>query len=133
MAKSLRGYVGSVIKTQREFDEDYLKRIILIMLSMTESEIMAVTNDPKATALELAIAAIIIRAVKDSDTSRLSFLLDRSLGKVMENVKIDLKPHVQYITEINTDGTLIQSVINGEPDIIDVKAIGDGNEKGKKK
>lgn len=128
MAKSLRGYVGSIIKTAREFDETYLKRIILVMLSMTEDELIKATKNPRATCLELAIGAMILRAVKDSDMSRLGFLLDRSLGRVAQNVNLDLNPSVQYITEINTDGNLIRSVVYEEPEVIDVKAIEGGKD-----
>jgi hypothetical protein len=121
MAKSLRGYVGSVLKTQREFNDEYLKRVILTMLSMTKDEIMATGKDPNATCLELCIGSIIARVIKDGDMYRLAFLLDRALGKVTESVKIDLPPAVQYITEINADGNLIQTVLKEEPNIVDVK------------
>jgi hypothetical protein len=123
MAKSLRGYVGSIIKTQREFNEDHLKRVILVMLSMTKDEVLAMGKDPSATCLELCIGAIIARVIRDGDMHRLGFLLDRAFGKVTESVKIDLPPAVQYITEINADGNLIQSVLKEEPTIVDVKAI----------
>jgi hypothetical protein len=123
MAKSLRGYVGSIIKTQREFNEEYLKRVILVMLSMTKAEVIATGNNPNATCLELCIGAIIARVIKDGDMHRLGFLLDRALGKVTESVKIDLPPAVQYITEINSDGNLIQTVLKEEPTVLDVKPI----------
>jgi DNA-binding TFAR19-related protein (PDSD5 family) len=68
--------------------------------------------------MEMMVASIITKAITDGDQSRLNFLLDRSIGKVVEQKVVQLQP-VEYVTSVRADGALVQSVINealGEDD-----------------
>lgn len=49
-----------------------------------------VINNPSATMLEIMIASVMVRAAKDGDYARLSFLLDRSVGKVKDESAVQL-------------------------------------------
>jgi len=85
------------------------------MIRMNKQELMDSIKNPAASCLCLAIGSIIVSAIRDADTQKLNFLLERSIGKVKENIAVEFTPTVQYITEINADGNLIQSVIKDEP------------------
>jgi len=49
---------------------------------MTKDQIDAASLDPATSVVELAIASIFMNAIKFGDCARLSFLLDRAVGKV---------------------------------------------------
>jgi len=54
---------------------------------LSRAQLEAKVNSPETTMLELMIASVMVRAVKDGDASRLNFLLDRSIGKVKDVVE----------------------------------------------
>ncbi len=58
---------------------------------MTRDELKKVADNPKSTMIEIAVASILHRAVKDGDFSRLDFLLARSIGKVKEEIEQTVK------------------------------------------
>jgi single-stranded DNA-specific DHH superfamily exonuclease len=49
---------------------------------MTKDQIDAATLNPNTSVVELAIASIFMNAIRHGDANRLSFLLDRAIGKV---------------------------------------------------
>lgn len=57
--------------------------------SMTREELQGIVQDPTATMLEITIAAVFVKAAKDGDYNRLAFLLDRTIGKVREEIAIE--------------------------------------------
>ena len=115
-----RALPGIVKKTPKEFDQDFVRKLIMSMLRMTKSDLNLTVNNPDASCLELAVGAMIVSSIKDSNLSKFDFLLNRSIGREQENIAIALPPSVQYITEINADGNLIQTVLN-EDNTIDIK------------
>ena len=115
MSKSTRSLSGRILRTPKDFDQDHVKKLIQEMIRMNKQELMDSIKNPAASCLCLAIGSIIVSAIRDADTQKLNFLLERSIGKVKENIAVEFTPTVQYITEINSDGNLIQSVIKDEP------------------
>ena len=115
MSKSTRSLSGRILRTPKDFDQDHVKKLIQEMIRMNKQELMDSIKNPAASCLCLAIGSIIVSAIRDADTQKLNFLLERSIGKVKENIAVEFTPTVQYITEINADGNLIQSVIKDEP------------------
>lgn len=49
---------------------------------MTRAELQVAAIDPNTPMLEVAIASVFAQSAKNGDYSRLSFLLDRAIGKV---------------------------------------------------
>jgi len=115
-----RALPGIVKKTPKEFDQDFVRKLIMSMLRMTKEDLNLTVNNPDASCLELAVGAMIVSSIKDSNLSKFDFLLNRSIGREQENIAIALPPSVQYITEINADGNLIQTVLNDD-NVIDIK------------
>ena len=115
MSKSTRSLSGRILRTPKDFDQEHVKKLIQEMIRMNKQELMDSIKNPAASCLCLAIGSIIVSAIRDADTQKLNFLLERSIGKVKENIAVEFTPTVQYITEINSDGNLIQSVIKDEP------------------
>ncbi len=80
----------------REIDEitnQEVKRIVAKFSRMTKSEIEIAIRDPEIPMMHLTVASIFIQSAKHGDYGRLSFLLDRSLGKV------PLAPELERRTE----------------------------------
>lgn len=50
-------------------------------------ELQAIIQDEKSTMLEIMVASVMAKAAKDGDYARLAFLLDRSVGKVKEEIE----------------------------------------------
>lgn len=115
MTKSTRSLSGRIFRTPKDFDQEHVKKLIQEMIRMNKEELMLAIKNPAASCLCLAVGSIIVSAIRDADTQKLNFLLERSIGKVKESIAVEFAPTVQYITEINSDGNLIQSVIKDEP------------------
>ena len=60
---------------------DLLKEIVEKLFLMNREQLQQVITDAKTTTIELQFVSIMARAAKDGDYSRLSFILDRIIGK----------------------------------------------------
>ena len=56
--------------------------------SLTRDQMQVVIQNPKSTMIEIMVASIMAKASKDGDYSRLQFLLERSIGKVKEQLEM---------------------------------------------
>jgi hypothetical protein len=125
------GYSGNIagkpalspeLRMVRDLTPNYVKKIISKLALMDRASLMAWLEKPGEEAgpnnLEMVVASILVKATQDGDHSKLNFLLDRTIGKVVEQKIVTLQP-VEYITAVRPDGALIQSVVNealGEED-----------------
>lgn len=98
----------------KEVSPQHVRRAISKMLQMTRADLdeyMKLDSSADGpNALECAIGAILIQAIANADHSKLGFLLDRSIGKVVEERKFHLEP-VVYKTTVRGDGALVQEVV----------------------
>jgi len=100
------------LKAIKKLSPGYLKLIIAKLARMTPQELILSAKDPgKLNNLEMMVASIVSRAIQDGDHSKLNFLLDRSIGKVVEERRVILEP-VIYKTTIRGDGALVQEVMS---------------------
>jgi hypothetical protein len=67
--------------------------------SMSVLELREVIENPKSRMGELMVAAVMLKAYESGDYSRLAFLLDRSVGKVKE----EIEQTVRSITDEDLD------------------------------
>jgi hypothetical protein len=84
--------------------QDEVKAILGRFSRLTIGELETVMADKKTTALEMMVASVIMRAMKDGDCNRLEFLLQRSYGKVAnvnENINHDYKEEFDQIPREN--------------------------------
>lgn len=65
------------------------------LANKNRAELQKVIDDPKSTMLEIMVASVVVKAATHGDASRVQFLLDRAVGKVIENIEVNLpKPTV---------------------------------------
>lgn len=114
------------IREIKKLSPAYVRQVIAKLSRMGPDELLSWLETPFAAGgpnnLEHMVASIIRKSAIDGDQNRLNFLLDRSIGKVVEQKVVTLQP-VEYITSVRPDGALVQAVINealGEDE-------GDGN------
>lgn len=102
------------LRAIKKLTPSYIRMVIAKLTRMDPGELMSYLELPLAQGgpnnLEIMVASIIRRAGIDGDQSKLNFLLDRSIGKVVEERKLQLE-HVIYKTTVRSDGALMQEVV----------------------
>lgn len=63
---------------------DTIKALMGRFCHLTKNQLADIIQGPDSTMLEIMVAAVMAKAAKDGDYSRLSFLLDRTVGKVKD-------------------------------------------------
>lgn len=126
-----QGQVKRAISRLLTMPREELERILRAAKEQQENpQLRLEAKDQQALAslnnLEWMIAAVIMKGMTEGDHGRLNFLLDRTIGKVVEERRVQLEP-VTYKTTVRGDGALVQEVIReslGEDDgdVLDVPA-----------
>ena len=57
------------------------------LATKSATELAVIAADPKTPAIQVMVAAVMLKAIETGDYARLQFLLDRSIGKVKEVVE----------------------------------------------
>jgi hypothetical protein len=99
------------IKQIQKMSPTFVRAMINKLSRMTKDELAIHLKDPKTPVLEVTLGSIYAKAIKDGDYMRLNFLLDRTIGKVKEEVDISVTPQITYRTAMTEDGRLLQEVI----------------------
>jgi len=109
-------------KKIQKLNADQVKGMIAKFARMTIAEMEDYLNSGTAPVFEAMIGNIIRKCLEDGDHAKLNFLLDRTIGKVKENVEVSLVPQITYKTTMTEDGRMIQDVIKQElPEAIDAE------------
>lgn len=110
------------IRAIKKLSPAYVRQVIAKLARMDREQMVNWLQTPLKLGgpnnLELMVASIIVKATTDGDHTKLNFLLDRSIGKVVEERKVQLE-QVRYRTTIRADGALMQEVLReavGEDD-----------------
>ena len=82
-----RPAVTPEIKATRQLNTQELVRILNELVHADKETLIAKTKDPKTTVFELIICSILKNAYDKGDQQRISFILDRLVGKVKEQVE----------------------------------------------
>ena len=101
------------LKATKNLSADEIKKMIAKVSRMSLNEVADIALNPHSKVLEALFARIAIEAIKKGDHQRMSFLFDRSIGKVMEKHVHEMKP-VVYNVAIDDTGTLVQDVLDEE-------------------
>lgn len=72
-------------KPKNLLTKDKVKAIVGKFANMTREELQSVVADPKSTMIEITVASIMVKAAKDGDYTRLDFILNRSIGRVLDD------------------------------------------------
>lgn len=86
---------------------DRLREIIEKLAFLTRDELQELIANPKTVMIELQFASIMAQAAKSGDYSRMSFILDRVVGKVAE-FKDPLKDVRDEIESMSRDDLIKQ-------------------------
>lgn len=101
------------LRVIKEMTQSHVKRVISKLAEMSREEMDAWVETGVPSNLERMVSAIIVRAIAEGDHNKLSFLLDRTIGKVVEQRRLEIQA-VKYITKVNEDGALLQEVVQAE-------------------
>ena len=77
----------TVPKKVREMNRKEVESIISKYLKMSLSKLKEKMGNPKTRSMDLMIIKIIVEAIKKGDYSRVNFLMDRTIGKVKEQLE----------------------------------------------
>ena len=103
-----RDLKGVKLLTQQD-----VSRLMQKMMDMSLVDLQDMVDDPTTPAMELMLARIIEKAMREGDHQRLNFLFDRTIGKVVDKKEVEIRP-VRYVTGVEADGTLVQQVLEEE-------------------
>lgn len=102
------------LKQIKQLSPSYVKTVIAKLTRMSKEQITEWIELPMESGgpnlLEMMVASVINQALSHGDHSKLQFLLDRSIGKVVEQHKVQVQP-VTYKTKVREDGALLQEVV----------------------
>jgi hypothetical protein len=84
---------------------DQVEAVMGRFSAMTRAELQKIVQNEKSTMLEIMVASVMAKAAKDGDATRLQFLLDRTIGRVKEQVEISTP--TPYVIE-RLDGSQIE-------------------------
>lgn len=91
------------VREARKFNRQELDLTLSKLMVMPPAQLQAIKTNPEATAVELALSAVLIHAINDGDEKRLDFLFNRSIGKVKENITVngmlELRPYKELSDE----------------------------------
>ncbi len=98
------GWAGGPGRAKGSLRRDEVEAVMGRLSRMTREELEAIVRNPKSTMLEIMSASVIVKAAKEGDSARFSFLLDRTIGRVKEQIEVSAVP---YIIE-RRDGSTIE-------------------------
>lgn len=81
-------------KPKQLLTQDKVSSVMGKFADMTRDELQKVIQNPRSTMLEITVASILAQAAKSGDATRLSFLLDRSIGRVKETHSVEMTTHI---------------------------------------
>lgn len=110
-------------KKIQKLNADQVKAMIAKFAVMTLDEMRQYLDSGKAPVFEVMIGTIINKCIEEGDHARLNFLLDRTIGKVKENVEVSLAPQIVYKTTMTEDGRMIQDLIQPiDAEVVELEA-----------
>lgn len=80
------------IRAAKKLNKIELERLLNLYLTLSDEEIKTRLLDNKTPQLEKMIASIVCKAIDSGDQQRLTFILDRLVGKVKDEVDVNLIP-----------------------------------------
>ena len=91
-----------------------IRNIIAKLSRMSRIELEKHIKQSTTPMLEATIGNVYHKALVNGDYMRMNFLLDRTIGKVKDEIDMNLKPVITYKTTMSDDGRMLQDVIEGE-------------------
>lgn len=107
----------------KKMTPSFVRNVISKVSRMNQEQIAEVIHEPDTSILEATIMKIYLKAMTEGDYLRLNFLLDRSIGKVKEELDVSLQPVVTYKTSMTDDGRMFQQIIEEDKQLEQARSI----------
>jgi len=107
--KKGRPKIRDNLKEVKLMTKSDMRRLIQKIVDMTPQELIDLSTNMEVPALEMMLASVAVNAIKHGDQSKINFLLERTIGKVADKHEYEIVD-VTYETEVQDDGTLLQSI-----------------------
>lgn len=75
------------VKAMRKLTKTEFETVVHSLSFMGRAELKKVMANPKSTALELMVCAVVMYAINRGDQGRIDFILDRIIGRVPQKVE----------------------------------------------
>ena len=99
-SKRTGGRIPNDLKKANALTKERLDGLLNKHLWLTKDQAIDLINDPTTPMIELLIASIVDKALIHGDDRRMSFILDRLIGKVKETIDINsYMSNLQKLTE----------------------------------
>jgi len=79
------------IKDARLMNANEFENIIYKCLSMNKEQLTEIFKNPLTPAKDLVVIKILTKAIETGDHTRLNFLLERTIGKVVDKIEVQSK------------------------------------------
>lgn len=108
MAKFIKGVSGNpsgkpkinkLLAEVKIYTAEELKKIISKHMRMNVPDLQEIKKSEVATAMEVAIAAALVRSAMTGNLKYISPLLDRTLGKVKEEAEVNINMTLQNLSD----------------------------------
>ena len=113
--------VDPELKKARKLTKTKAAALFEIFMHKSVTELDKICKDPKTTVLEAMIARVAQQAIRDGDQRRLDFMLDRTIGKVKEQLEVKL-PKPMIVENLEGPKTLLGAK---EGDTLDAEVLDD--------
>lgn len=78
------------IANARKQNANSVARILNAFMNMSLDDLKKLMASPATPTLELMIGRVVVESIKSGDQTRLNFILDRSIGKVVDKMEVAL-------------------------------------------
>lgn len=89
-----RSKMPTDVKELKQLNRAEIEKRMNEFLTYTPQQLQLKKNDPETTMLELFIISILTHGTNKGDQMRLNFLLDRLIGKVKDEVQLQVNPYM---------------------------------------
>lgn len=101
------------LKNVKKLKSDEAERLIVKFITMTHDQIVGVFNDPESPYLHKMLCQVMIKAVEQGSVAHLDFLLNRTIGRVLDKVEVSMpKPFMIK----RPDGSVLLGAKEGDED-----------------
>jgi hypothetical protein len=85
------------LKAARQLNATVFEEAIYKYMDKNVSELSAIAKDPTTSARDLVIIKILILSIQGGDIGRFNFLLDRTIGRIQDNIKVESEVTVRTL------------------------------------
>lgn len=108
------------LKEVKKLTPSFVHRLIAKLGRMDLASLEAHLKDPETTVLDLMVGRIIMKAIREGDHQRLNFLFDRTIGKVLQQVQVEM-PEPLVVRGKESGKELLLTAKTPEGQVIDVE------------